>query len=133
MIRLLRPYLFSCVSLSLCLWPAPGLQVLMRSGVTAHTGPDTRTKTHDVMGDQEDGHNQRWRLGALHDVQHPAQNTRPAPGTGQTLAAISMGREGDWRDSKCHGEPGVRETAQRHCYTLETHSDWDVTTGLIRP
>ena len=57
MIRLLRPYLFSCVSLSLCLWPAPGLQVLMRSGVTAHTGPDTRTKTHDVMGDQEDGHN----------------------------------------------------------------------------
>ena len=47
MIRLLRPYLFSCVSLS-CL----SLQVLMRSRVTAHTGPDTRTKTHDVMGDQ---------------------------------------------------------------------------------
>ena len=68
-------------------------------------------------GPGEDGHNQGWRLGALHDVQHPAQNTRPAPGTGQTLAAISMGREGDWRDSKCHGEQGERERQHKDIVT----------------
>ena len=51
MIRLLRPYLFSCVSLScLCVYDHQLLR--MRSGVTTHTGPDTRTKTHDVMGDR---------------------------------------------------------------------------------
>lgn len=95
-----------------------------------HADKDTRCDG----GPGEAGHNQRWRLGALHDVQHPAQNTRPAPGCGQTLAAISMGREGDWRDTSqqmSRRAERERETAQRHCYTLETHSDWDVTPGLI--
>ena len=59
----------------------------------------------------------------MHDLQHPAQNTGLSPG--QTAQpAISMRRE--WRVEQRRQPANVRraqETAQRHCYTLEPHSD----------
>lgn len=98
----------------------------MRSGSHWHTGQ--REPWCDSGGGWSQSEMTVTGALSLHDLQHPAQNTAQCSGQWpdhwQPLAWDVSGELGD--SSKCQ-----QREAQRHCYTPETHSDWDVTTGIM--